>query len=233
MNAIPEPVTPVESAMSSFADPEQFEYRAVCKSAVVSMVFAVMALLLSLVSELFVLIPLLGAVFGWVAMRNFKLYPNELVGKSVGKIGFWMSLVLLVSSVAYHSYVYATEVPEGYTRISYRDLRPDRNGKLPFAKKAETLDGKKVFIKGYVRPSDKQRGLTNFILVGDFGDCCFGGNPKPYEVIAISIVNDDKVDYSLRKRRIGGEFHLHKSTRKIDEKDIPSVFYEIHADHIK
>ena len=227
-------VAPLEqNKMSAAGEHDRYQYRAVSKSAVACMAFAVMSLLLVFVSELFVVLPLMGVAFGLVALSGFRKYPGELVGKPVAMVGFFLSLILLVSSVGFHSYIYATEVPEGYTRISYRDLKPGRRSQTPFAEKAEELDGTKVFLKGYVRPSDKQRGLKNFILVGDFGDCCFGGNPKITEVVAITIVSDDTVDYSLRKRKIGGEFRLHKRTRQIKEKDIPQIYYEIIADHVQ
>jgi hypothetical protein len=227
-------VAPLEkNQMSAPGEIEQFQYRAVSKSAVACMAFAVMSVLLAFVSELFVVLPMLGVAFGLAALSAFRKYPGELVGKPVAMIGFFLSLILLVSSAGYHTWVYATEVPEGYTRISYADLKPGPRSPTPFAKQTEEFDGQKVFLKGYVRPGDKQRGLKNFILVGDFGSCCFGGNPKITDIVAVNIISDDTVDYSLRKRRIGGEFRLHKIAQRVDEKDIPQIYYEIIADYIQ
>ena len=224
----------LQSTMKSYGEPEAQQYRSVSKSAVACLVFAIMSVLLSFISEVFVLFPMLGVIFGLGSFSAFKRFPGELVGKAVAKTGFAISLICLLSSIGYHAYIYATEVPPDHQRISFRDLRPKKKrAKHPFSEKALELDGKKVFLKGYVRPSDKQRGLKNFILVGDFGDCCFGGNPDITEVVAISIVSDDTVDYSLRKRKIAGEFRLHQKQRRINEKDIPTVFYEIIANHVQ
>ena len=223
----------LQNSMSTYTETDSQQYRSVSKSAVACLVFAVMSVL-SFLSEVFVLFPLLGVIFGLCSFGVFKRFPGELVGKAVAKIGFIVSLICLISSIGYHSYVYATEVPPGHERISFRDLAPQKKrAKYPFSERALELDGKKVFLKGYVRPSDKQRGMKNFILVGDFGDCCFGGNPKITDVVAISIVGDDTVDYSYRKRKIMGEFRLHQKKRKIDEKDIPTVYYEIIANHVQ
>ena len=91
-----------------------------------------------------------------------------------------------------------------------------------------------MFIKGYMRPpSGKKKRLKNFIMVGDFGDCCFGGNPKITEVIAVKISSDDTVDYSYGLRRIGGTFRLNPNTRPVNEKEVPQVFYEIEANHVR
>ena len=223
-----------EQKMSAEKEHHNQPYRSVSRAAIACMVFAILSLLLSFVSELFVLFPLLGTCFGFAAMFNLKRYPNELVGGMLAKIGLGLSLLCFVGSVGYHTYIYMTEVPENHTRISFRDLQPPKKrAKYPYSEKALELDGQKVFLKGYVRPSDKKSNLKKFILVGDFGDCCFGGNPEITEIVAISIVTDDTVDYSLRRRKIAGEFRLHKDKQRVDEKDIPSIYYEIIADHVQ
>ena len=211
---------------------EAHSYRSVSKAAVACVVFAILGLLTYL-SPVFLILPVIGMIFGFYALSAFRRYPGELVGHGVAKIGFWACLLTTTGGIGMHAFIYATEVPEGYQRISFADLAPIRREGVPYAKKALELDDKKVFVKGYVRPGDKKRDLEKFILVGDFGSCCFGGNPKISDIIAITIVNDQKVDYSFRKRRIGGKFKLHSNQRRVNEKDIPSVFYEIEADYIK
>jgi hypothetical protein len=211
---------------------QDFQYRSVSKSAIASLAFAMMGMLTSFLAPIFVLLPALGAGFGLVSIFNFRRYPDELVGKFFANTGLFVSLGFLFGSVAWHSYVYATEVPEGYERISYSMLRDNTKTPLPFSEKAEELDGKKVFLKGYVRPSDKKTKLKNFILVGDFGECCFGGNPKPTEIVAINILSEDTVNYSFALRRIGGVFRLNRNRKQVAG-DVPPIFYEIEADHVK
>lgn len=212
----------------------EFAYRSVSKAAIASFVFAVLGIT-AFLAQIFVVLPALGLGFGLSALANFRRFPNELTGKLVGKIGLALSLLLLVSSVGYHSYVYATEVPEGYERMAFSDLRPNpKTPNIPFSEKSMELDGKKVFLKGYVRPpAGKQRKLKEFILVGDFGSCCFGGDPKITDVVSVTIVGDDTVDYGYSLRRLAGTFHLNQRTKRTKEKDIPQVFYEIHADQIR
>ena len=212
----------------------EFAYRSVSKAAVACLVFAILGALTAFLAQVFVLLPALGVGFGILALANFHRFPDELIGKLPAKIGLIVSLVCLIGSVSYHAVIYATEVPEGYARISYSNLRPNQRTPLPFSEKALEFDGQKVFLKGYVRPGAKKRKLKEFILVGDFGDCCFGGNPKITDVVAIRIVEKDKtVDYGLGLRRIGGTFRLNKGTRRTDDKDVPQVFYEIEADHVR
>lgn len=209
------------------------QYRTVSKAAVVCIVFAVMAIL-AFAFPAAVIMPFLSICFGISALISFKRFPNELTGKTAARIGTAVSTIILVAAVSMHAYIYATEVPEGYRRISFYDLKPDRRTQLEFAEKAEDFEGEMVFVKGYVRPGLKKNRLKKFILVGDFGSCCFGGNPEITDVVAVSIKNeDDYVNYGYRLRRVGGEFKLHRRPKMVREKDLPKVLYEIEADYIK
>lgn len=221
----------IDSNFTEVARPEN--YRTVSKAAVVCVVFAVMSLMAYMFS-VFVLLPLFSICFGWYALLQCRKYPEELTGKTAAKIGMTVSAIVLISSVGMHAYIYATEVPEGYQRISFYSLKPNKRTKLPVAEEALDLNGQKVFLKGYVRPGLKKNRLKKFILVGDFGSCCFGGNPKITDVVAVSLLNDDDyVNYGYRLRRIGGEFVLHTRPKHVREKDLPYILYEIEADYVQ
>ncbi len=211
----------------------EFAYRSISKASVSSIIFAVLGALTAFLAPHFVILPVLGLAFGCVAVVNFRRFPEELSGKLAAHVGIALSLICLVGATAYHSYVYSTEVPDGYRRISYGDLRPNSRTQLPFSEKAREFDGNKVFLKGYVRPSAKRRKLKNFILVGDFGDCCFGGNPKMTEVVAIKILGDETIDHGYSLRKIGGTFRLNERSKRTSDDEVPAVFYEIEADHIR
>ncbi len=209
------------------------EYRSISRAAIVSVVFGALGLL-GLWESVFLILPLLSIIFAGVAIYNISRYPRELVGGAMAKYTLAASLIVFASGASIHTYIHQTEVPDGHVRMSFYDLKVrSRKAQTFYSEKAAELDGKRVFIKGYVRPSDKKTGLKNFILVGDFGSCCFGGNPKITDVVAIRIVNDQTVDYSYQLRRIAGTFRLNKQPVQIGEKDIPQVCYEIDADYIR
>jgi hypothetical protein len=223
---------PTVAVESSGGDESTIQYRSVCKTAVLALVFAIFSLS-SALSSAFLIFPIIAAILGGYALVQFRRYPDELVGRPMAHVGLWVGLVAFVGGIAWHSYCYYTEVPPNYDRISFRMLKPERGTRKPYAAGAEALDGKRVFIKGYVRPSDAKKNLTNFVLVGDFGQCCFGGSPKMTDVIAVSLQNNLTVDYSWRLRHIGGVFRLNRNPRKYSEKDIPQVVYSIEADYLK
>jgi len=221
---------PVQSAFT-----QEDVYQAVCKTSVAAVIFGILGAF-AFLSQIFLLIPLLAIVFGLMALKAIRKWPDELVGKKAAKIGLVLGLVCFVGALAMHSFIYATEVPEGYRRISFAELKPSSRGTDPngYPKRADEFNGQKVFIKGYVRPpSGKRYGLKNFIMVGDFGDCCFGGDPAITDVVAVKIQTDDTVNYGYGLRRIGGTFKLNPSTTMSHEEEIPRVFYEIEADYVR
>ncbi len=208
------------------------EYRSISRAAIASVAFAVLGLI-AFWAPLFVILPFLAICLGLVGLSNIRRYPDELVGKKTAWLGVILGSIVFAGSVGWHSYVYATEVPEGVTRVRFYELKPSSRSNRLFTERAEELDGQQIFIKGYVRPGNESRNLKKFVLTGDFGDCCFGGNPKISEVIGVTILSDQTVDYDFRYRSIIGTFRLNKNPKAINEKDVPHVIYEIEATEVR
>ncbi len=220
------------STMSFEQSENDLQYRSISKAAVLSIVFSVLGVL-AFLGTAFLILPLLGVGFGLAGLVNVKKYPLELIGKKPAVVGTILCMVCLVWAASTHIYIFYTEVPEGYQRISFYDLKPNTLTQLKYSEKARDFDGMKVFIRGYVRPSDKKRDLTEFIMVGDWGACCFGGNPEMTDVVAVSIKTDDTVDYGLGVRKIGGTFRLNRRPRLNGNDEVPQIVYEIEADHVR
>ena len=115
----------------------------------------------------------------------------------------------LIGGLAYQSVVYTTELPPGYSRLSYAELQPadgDPPDAVPAA--AQALDGRDVLLKGYMYPGKQQLGIVQFLLVRDQGDCCFGGNPKITDRVLVHLADPAGVEFSPRLRKIAGRFHV-------------------------
>ena len=65
------------SEISAHHPGNEFEYRSISKAAVASFIFAIMGGLTFLLAAHFVLLPFLAAVFGLVALGNFRRFPDE------------------------------------------------------------------------------------------------------------------------------------------------------------
>jgi hypothetical protein len=174
-----------------------------------------------------VLAILLAARALWVIYQN----PTEFTGRRLAIVGLVMGSVFLVAGLGLAGVVYATEVPEGYTRISYQQLQPheDSPGQI-MPPEVKELDGKKVFIKGYVYPGAQQQGIKQFVLCRDNGECCFGGNPKLTDMILVNLVDPLRLTYSRRLQRLAGTFHV-KPAQGTD--GLGGVLYQLEADYLQ
>jgi hypothetical protein len=217
-------------AVSSAEDYEQ--YRALSTAAVVSLIVGLLSPL-AMFDWTLLGIPVIGvplAAYGW---WHVKRRSDELTGAPLAIAGFGLSLVFAIAAPAWLTYIYMTEVPEGYARISYAELQPDpEQAAQAVPPSALSLEGKKVFIKGYVYPGRMTSGIQEFLLVRDRGECCFGGNPKITDRIQVSLVEPLHLTYETRLFKLGGTFHVEARPSTIDGAQ-GGVFYHLKADHLQ
>jgi hypothetical protein len=159
----------------------------------------------------FVPIPVLGIVVCLLSVAAINRQPDVYDGRSMALIGLFLSLACLTTGVSYGSYVYFTEVPDGYARTSFSAMKPDdmqELGGVAIPPDIAALDGKKIFIKGYIRPDSVtvSRGIKRFLLVRDNNQCCFGdlSTIKYYDQIDVEMVGSRRVDYEEGVFKIGG-----------------------------
>ena len=100
--------------------------------------------------------------------------------------------------------VFKTEGPDGAVRVSYDDLdllkvlkmdpvTPDAAEKMPAW--LRQLHGKRVRIRGFMYPPFQETGIPKFVLARDNQICCFGRNPKIYDLIEVTMQAGTTTDY--------------------------------------
>jgi hypothetical protein len=205
-----------ESATSA---EELLQYRAVHTGAIIGLVLGIVSVFTVITATtssfegclLVTPIPMLGMIVSLWSLSKIRREPEHFTGRTIALLGLVLSLAFLVGGVGYGGYVYATEVPEGYTRISFNGMKPDelqqqRGVMMP--PEIAALDGKKIFIKGYIRPDSisVSRGIKDFLLVRDNNQCCFGDLSKVYyyDQMYVEMLGSRTVDYSQGVFRIGG-----------------------------
>ena len=218
--------------VSSDYNAEEFEsYRALSKAAVVSAGFSIIGLLGFVFVQLLV-VAVVGFIFAFIGFVNLRRYRNELTGTKLALFGAVVSVVTLVFGTSMHAYIYATEVPEGYERISWYELRGEQS--RPVNSFAMQIKDKPIFIKGYVHPGVDGFGeVKNFVLVPDMKTCCFGGQPKPWDMIEVTLAeNCSNIKYSRRKRGLWGVFRVGPAAgQKIGT--VQPGFYQMTADDLR
>jgi hypothetical protein len=205
------------------ATSDAIQYRALDTGAIVGFVLGVLSVF-TLVSAASTLescllvtpIPVLGMFISLRSWARIKRASDQYTGAWLAAGGFALSLLFLVTGVGYAGFVYATEVPDGYQRISFETLRPtevqERGGVL-IPPEVQALDGQKVFIKGFIRPGSApvRVGIDRFLMVRDNNQCCFGdlSKVKYFDQMAVQIVGKNRVEDTLRILRMGGILSVH------------------------
>ncbi|NND95834.1 MAG: DUF3299 domain-containing protein [Pirellulaceae bacterium] len=223
-----------ELQMSAAADATDFPYRAISRAAIASIVFTIFAIpgLIPTFEPLLIL-ALIGVVAALVALRAIKRYPNEYSGRPLAMFSLFTAAALFIGGVSMHTYIYLTEVPDGYERVPFYDLQqPDERTADSPTELAFEIDGKPVFIKGYIHPSSGGGMLRQFILVPDLGTCCFGGQPKSTDMIEVTLLGGKTVKAGLKRRKLAGKFQLNRSPQLVTDFD-NAVFYRMRVDQVK
>jgi hypothetical protein len=206
-------------------------YRTVSRAAVLSPILGLFALAGFIFPSLLVL-ALAGIALAIVGYVNIRRYPDEYTGVVPAIMGLVICTLVGFGGATMHAVEYATEVPEGYERISFVDLNPaDRNAPAVPPERAVALDGKKVFLKGYVYPDGQGSGIKRFVLIPDLGTCCFGGQPKMTDMVLVTLRDPQRTLYNQRKRKLTGILKVDPNMTPVT--GVTGVFYQLDAESIQ
>lgn len=196
-----------------------FDYRPVPVSAPVAIFFGLCGLL-AFLHPVGVPVALIGLFLSAICLLKILRSAGEYGGAWLGWTGLALSTVAFGGGIATHAYAYANEVPQGYSRLNFTlDISKKgfvrENGFLAPHPDVIALDGKKVFLKGYMYPMRQTTGLPSFVFCRDSGDCCFGGTPKIEDMIVVRMADEATTDYFQGMVSVAGTFKLRRS---LDEK---------------
>jgi len=224
----------VEQMPSQTSGPtNEFDYRPMPPLAAVTAVLGFFSLG-ALITEFALPFAVFGIVLGLLATRQIARSNGEYSGTWLVRIGLVLCVLCLFGGSAYHAIVYATEVPEGYTRVSfvYDIARKDfifKDERQDFHPDVKALDGQQVFLKGYMYPDERLDGIRQFILCKDSGECCFGGKPALTDMIFIDIPEGTPAaKYYDGLVAVAGKFQVAPDLRRAGEL---KPAYKIEASH--
>jgi hypothetical protein len=169
----------------------------------------------ALLSATVVVLAVFGLVLGLICLRQIRRSNGALGGKMLTRAGVALCGFFLVTGSVWHGYVYATEVPEGYRRLNFlQDISLKEfifeDGMTKLHPDVAALEGQNVFVKGYIYQSkETMSGLPfeTLVLVKDNQICCFGANPKPSDMIVVTMAKGKSARYVEGLVSVGGEFH--------------------------
>src|ERR1051326_8672117 len=140
---------------SAVSDDESLQYRALHTGALIGLVLGLLSVFVpitaanSFVGCLMVApIPIVGVVMSLRGLSKIRQQSDQYTGRGLAAFGLLFSTVFLIGGVSYGVYVYVTEVPDGYERISFGTMKPDelqeRSG-VAIPPEVAALNGKKIF----------------------------------------------------------------------------------------
>jgi hypothetical protein len=222
-----------ESAVTqeSIAEGEDFDYKALSRAAVISVIFGLFGFL-AWESPYLIVLPLLAVVLALSGLSAIRRFQDELTGKKIALAGLSLGSLMIVVAPIKHTYVYLTEVPDGYERVSFSALKsPTGAPDLPTAE-AVRLDGQKIFLKGYIHPTSlSSKNSKSFILVPDWATCCFGTQPPLTHMIEVHLVNEKYASKSFRQHSLAGTFTVIPQGKAVE--GFTGVYYQIDAEHFQ
>ena len=97
--------------------------------------------------------------------------------------------------------------------ISFDDIAFEMDKDEPFKRsmlteKINDFEGTAIKIRGFILPSFKQDGLTQFVLVRDNMECCFGPGAALYDCIMVQMQPGESASYSVRPVTVEGNFKI-------------------------
>jgi hypothetical protein len=123
----------------------------------------------------------------------------------------------------------------GPREISFDDIKLEMEKAAPFTRdllpeRVTALADTAIRIRGYILPSFQQTGLTQFVLVRDNQECCFGPGAALHDCVVVRMRPGKTAEFSIRPVAVAGTF-------KIDELRAPDgshlAIYALDGDEVK
>ena len=102
------------------------------------------------------------------------------------------------------------ELPEN---VTFDDVKFEIEKNEDFSRqiltdKINNFEGKRIKIRGYIRPSFKQTGIEKIILVRDNQECCFGPGAMIYDCMIVGMKKGTATEFTTRPITVEGDFYL-------------------------
>lgn len=123
----------------------------------------------------------------------------------------FMVLLSLVSMVGFSSS--AVGQSDKVKDVTFDDFKFDMELGEPFRQKMLTddilkLNLTKLRVRGYIRPSTKESGISKFVFVRDNMECCFGPGAMLYDCVLVEMAKGEEVDFTVRPITLEGTFYI-------------------------
>ena len=189
-------------------------YRAVSFLAVIAFVFSLFTPLM-LLSNWFIIFPIIGALCGAFGLYNILSCPFDYTGRGFALGGIVFSFLLGIAAAGWGVYLYYFNIPYGYTAVHFGELRPDeRTNRLPEHIITLAEEQRKVYIRGFMYPGRQLSGIQNFMLVRSQEHCKFCMTQlNSHDMISVHCTGDLRAQFRTRAVHVGGVLYIIQNPR--------------------
>ncbi len=125
--------------------------------------------------------------------------------------------------------------PQAVRDITFDTVKFDIKKDQPFVRSMltpaiEKLHDMPIRIRGYILPSFQQSGLTQFVLVRDNMECCFGPGAALYDCIVVEMAPGKSTDFTTHPVAVEGVFTIHELR---SPEDRCMAVYHLEADKVR
>lgn len=124
-----------------------------------------------------------------------------------------LASVLIAAAVLFSAQPLLAQSPGKPQDVTFDNLKFEMEKGADFERsmltgEIEQLAGKTIRIRGYILPSFQQAGITQFVLVRDNMECCFGPGAALYDCIRVEMEPGKATEFSIRPVAVEGVFQL-------------------------
>lgn len=97
--------------------------------------------------------------------------------------------------------------------LTFDDIKFEMKKGDPFERsliteKIEKLHGTTIRIRGFMLPSFQQKGITQFVLVRDNLECCFGPGAALYDCVVVEMQGGASASFTVKPIAVEGIFKI-------------------------
>ncbi|MGD9127026.1 MAG: DUF4190 domain-containing protein [Planctomycetia bacterium] len=185
-------------------------FREICPLAIASLIFGLLSIL-TMFSWVMVFIPIIGLACGAFALHQIRNSVGEMTGRNFAIAGLCCSIGLWIVGSGLFVFVITNEVPMGYVGLDWREMQPEE-GTQGIPQRIRELDGKRVYIKGYMYPGRQSVNIQQFILVPSRQHCKFCARAlNSTEMVKVKMSGDLLTNYSLKSTGVGGILRIREA----------------------
>lgn len=191
---------------------ETVDYKQIATLGVGSLVAAIVSIL-GFFWTPFILVAVVGVVLGVLGLRKIARAPEEIGGFTLTSTATALSVLLAISATCWRVYSFYHNAPPGYEVVAFDSMALTKDGEV--APEIAALNGRRVYIEGYMYPTKRHAGITDFNLVRTLGHCQFcSPGTNPADMIAVSMERGNEVNYRANKLvGVGGVLYVAEDFR--------------------